>query len=211
MSSIKRSPSAHYCAAAAAREGELADNLVERVRWYQAILRAVGPYPEVPLNGKHNDPATRAALRTFQRAFRLEPSGYLTVEANAALTQRALERLYARRLPNTPGQFGPSLRAQIAQFQRDYGLADDGAVGPFTRDVMLRVLEGALPSPLRGYHYGLGQSTPVPTGVSRRATCTGEREQEVLPDQGSDDRVRSWLSTTAPVVPGLCRACSRIV
>ncbi len=36
------------------------------VRWYQTILKVAGGYSNIAVNGNHNDPKTRSALRIFK-------------------------------------------------------------------------------------------------------------------------------------------------
>jgi V8-like Glu-specific endopeptidase len=145
----------------------------EKVRWYQTILHIAARAPAITVNGDHNDPATRAALRTFQRQHSLDPTSYLTVEANAALTQLALEWIYRIAIPNPMGAWTPLLRDQIRQFQRDYGLDADGQIGPATREKMVAILLAQLPTPIRNFHSHFGPAAvasefelaSAPTGI----------------------------------------------
>jgi V8-like Glu-specific endopeptidase len=137
----------------------------QKVRWYQTILRIVVADPTVSLNGNHNDPATRKALRKLQEYYELEPTSYLTVESNAALTQMALEWIYRVRISNKIGRWSSTLTNQIKQFQRDYGLKSDGKIGPLTRAKMMDVLLAKLPTPIKNFHSQLG-----PTGLVQRQT-----------------------------------------
>ena len=117
------------------------------VKWYQTILSTACGYVDVPVNGNHNDVLTKPAFRNFQETYGLEPSGYLTVEANFALNQVAMQWIYRRSLSNTIGKFTDVLRDQIKEFQADYGLETDGKVGPKTMEAMVNVLNGTLPLP----------------------------------------------------------------
>ena len=128
----------------------------QKVRWYQTILRIVSADPTVTINGSHNDPQTRASLRKLQQFYGLKPTSYLTVEANAALTQMALEWIYRTRIANTIGKWSSALTDRIKQFQRDYDLTPDGQVGPLTREKMMDVLLAKLPTPIRNFHSQLG-------------------------------------------------------
>jgi V8-like Glu-specific endopeptidase len=117
------------------------------VKWYQTILGTVGGYTNVPVNGNHNDPPTRSALRDFQETYGLEASGFLTVASNFALNQVALQRIYRRSLSNTFGKSSGVLQDQIKEFQSDYGLVADGKVGSKTMEKMVNALNGTLPLP----------------------------------------------------------------
>jgi biotin operon repressor len=135
----------------------------EKVRWYQTILKMVMGYNNVPINGNHNDPESRNALRTFAKEHGFErQDGYLGVDASVALTQIALQRIYRKAIPNSLGNSNTALENQIKQLQRDYGLKIDGKVGQGTRAVMVRVLNQNLPPPFPLYHPYLGPGRLVP-------------------------------------------------
>lgn len=121
--------------------------LKDTVRWYQTILKVAAGYPQVPVNGDHNDSKTKAALRGFQRAHGLRATGFLTVAANAGLNQIALQFIYKRFIDNRVGRGSATLRDSIREFQKDYGLAIDGKVGPATMGQMTAVLNGDPPPP----------------------------------------------------------------
>ncbi len=164
---------------------EESGNLQEKVRWYQAMLRIACGYPDVPVNGKHNDPATRDAMTAFQKMHRQEATGYLTVESNLALTQRTLEWMFVSRIDHAPGRPGPALANSIKKFQDFYGLSADGKVGPATRAIMVEVLQGQRRMPTANMHMILGSMGKVNAGTG---------EQISAPSQtgiiGEDNRVR---------------------
>lgn len=141
----------------------------QKVRWYQTVLRVAGGFADLAVNGNHNDPETRSALRRFQRFYRLKESGYLEVDSNVALTQLALEWIYRTSLPNRKGTLGDSYGALLRRFQADYGLTPDGQVGPLTREKMIQVMQLALPSPLRRFHRTLGPETPTAAPAANAA------------------------------------------
>lgn len=156
----------------------------QKVRWYQTILSIAGRIPGISINGDHNDPATRATLRQLQQQVGLEPTSYLTVASNAALTQMALEWIYRIRIPNKPGDWSPALRDAIIKFQRVYGLEADGKPGPATRDRMMDVLQAKLPTPIKNFHSHLGPGNfpALPERVEE------ELEAEPSGILGADDR-----------------------
>ena len=128
-----------------------------RVRWYQAVLRHAADHHAVTVNGNHNDPATREALRAFQRRVGVAPTGYLgPIRLNNALTQTGLEELYMTRFSTPLGAHDTTLDAWIKRFQGHYGLVSDGKVGAATQQTMTGVLFGELPRPVGLHHSKLG-------------------------------------------------------
>jgi V8-like Glu-specific endopeptidase len=119
-------------------------SLARKVHWYQSILKYVLKFSDVPLNGKHNDPDTRARMKEIQRHWGLKKvNGYLTVESNAALTESALNWIYSKAPPasQVKGRWDSQLKETLRRFQYDNDLEDDGKLGPKTRTTMVRVLK----------------------------------------------------------------------
>ena len=122
----------------------------ERVKWYQAILKNAAGYSEIPIDGNHNNRATRNALKDFQQKHGItRKDGYLSVETNYALTQMALQSVYKEFITNPFGKLSNVLKEQIKRFQHEYGLGVDGKVGPKTRRKMVDILTGKTPRPRR--------------------------------------------------------------
>jgi hypothetical protein len=133
-----------------------AEQTREHVRWYQTILKHVLGFSHLVIDGDHNDPATRAALREVQERLGLsEQTGFLTVSSNAALTQAALSRIYRDPHPAPIQSFTKELRDAVRRFQGDQEIGVDGKVGPATRARMNAVLSGMLPTPVKGFHAAL--------------------------------------------------------
>lgn len=114
-------------------EAELAPgSLKEKVRWYQAILRHILKNTNVPLNGRHNDGPTRAAMRELQRRWGLDKvNGYLTVAGNRVLAAIALTHLNNDISYYPPT--GKTVTDALRRFQTDNRLEVDGKLGPETR------------------------------------------------------------------------------
>lgn len=146
----------------------------QKVRWYQVILRLTGAH-EVPVNGNHNDPKTREALRRFQERHGLSPTGYLTVRTNSALIRVALEWISGERIRNRPGQSSVHLRDAIRRFQREYHLVVDGKVGSQVRQVMMEVLLGVRPSLRTDHHFRLGKLSAAAAGGTLDDLTPGRR------------------------------------
>jgi len=113
----------------------------EKVKWYQTILQVAAGYPQVPINGNHNDPITREVLLDFQNQYSLKKTGYLEVDSNLALTQMAIEYVNKQPIPNTHGKRSNLLMGAIKKFQQQNGLMTDGKVGQNTRDKMIEALK----------------------------------------------------------------------
>jgi Putative peptidoglycan binding domain len=146
-----------------------AEETQEHVRWYQTILKHVLGFRHLAINGDHNDPATRAALRDVQERLGLsKQTGLLTVSSNAALTQAALGRIYRDPYPAPIEDFTKELRDAVRRFQTDQEIGVDGKVGPETRARMNAVLSGMLPAPVKEFHAALALppvSPMPPVGV----------------------------------------------
>lgn len=179
------------------------EDVKRNVRWYQTILARACGYVDVPINGNHNDSPTRSAFRDFQQSHGLEASGFLTVESNIALNQVALEWVYRRSLPIKIGKASDVLTDQIKEFQSDYGLENDGKVGPVTMQRMMDVLSGSLPAPYAEWQ-------PEYSSKSFLSEDQAEEQQEHVPLQaeglsssdtgviGSDDREPQSDTTKEP-------------
>jgi len=158
-----------------------------RVRWYQAVLRHAADHHAVTVNGNHNDPATREALRAFQRRVGVAPTGYLgPIRLNNALTQTGLEELYMTRFSTPLGAHDTTLDAWIKRFQGHYGLVSDGKVGAATQQTMTGVLFGELPRPVGLHHSKLG----LVKALRRPATpaeAAPEAEVKIVPTKPIDN------------------------
>lgn len=118
-----------------------AESTQRNVRWYQTILKKAAGYPNVPINGNHNDSITKEAMRSFQRKYGLKETGYLEVDSNLALRQIALQKIYKIDIPNKVGMRSQVLEDYLKKFQRDYNLDPDGKIGLVTMKKMLEVLQ----------------------------------------------------------------------
>ncbi len=122
----------------------------EKTRWYQAILKYAAGYKSIPINGNHNNSATRDALKSFQQKYNLKrKDGYLSPSTNYALTQIAMQSIYKEYIANRFGKFTKVLKEHVRRFQYDYNLSLDGKVGPETRLFMYKVLTNKIPTPRR--------------------------------------------------------------
>lgn len=160
----------------------------QKVRWYQTILKIVTTDPTISINGNHNDAATRAAMRKLQAYYHLEPTSYLTVASNAALTQMALEWIYRVQIPNMIGQWSSTLTDWVKQFQRDYSLAADGQVGALNRAKTIDVLLAKLPTPVKNFHSQLGPANLAQRQAELFELDGSEAELEPSGIHGRDDR-----------------------
>jgi len=168
-------------------------SLRDTVKWYQTILKVAAGFPEIDVDGNHNNKQTKIALRQFQQTYDLRVTGYLTVESNGALNQKALEFIYRKNIANIYGKWGKRLKQKIKEFQTDYDLKPDGRVGPVTRSKMAEVLTGELALPLRNYHPVLGQGIPLPLTTLQRneplvPPASGDTELEEVVIGQPDDR-----------------------
>lgn len=114
-------------------------NTYNTTHWYQTILQIVVGYGDVPINGDHNDPATRKAMRDFQKKNDLNNTGYLETDSNLALTQLALEWILGKEIPITLGKRG-NLDDYVKEFQEANDISTTGNVGPQTQNAMVEVL-----------------------------------------------------------------------
>ena len=114
-------------------------NTYNTTHWYQTILQVVGGYADVPINGDHNDPATRKAMRDFQKKNVLNNTGYLETDSNLALTQLALEWILGKDIPIELGKRG-DIEDYIKTFQKANDISTTGNMGPQTQNAVIQEL-----------------------------------------------------------------------
>lgn len=124
----------------------------EKVAWIQAVLNATNGESLV-IDGSAGA-KTSAALKRFQSACDLEPTGICDVTTETALIQRALERLGNTPFPHI-GERDRATTDSLTAFQRVAGLDADGVIGPRTRAAMVERLRGRI-------------ATGLPRPVARR-------------------------------------------
>jgi hypothetical protein len=111
----------------------------EKVAWIQAVLNATRGESLV-VDGR-SGAKTSAALRHFQAACEIEPTGICDATTETALIQRALERLGNTPFPHI-GERDQATTNSLAEFQRAARLDADGVMGPRTRAAMTERLRG---------------------------------------------------------------------
>jgi peptidoglycan hydrolase-like protein with peptidoglycan-binding domain len=114
----------------------------EKLLWAQTVLNAVAN-AGLSADGKMG-PRSREALRSFQTSNGIAARAILDAATEAALLQRALERLDGSVLPRIGVLDDDTVRA-LTSFQRFHGLKADGQSGPKTRAAMVSALSGRVP------------------------------------------------------------------